>query len=149
MLQLEQTQQTEKITFMQKAGFFLLHTAPERADKGFNRFRQSPLFRIVPLILIVIVLAACEEGGAIPQNICDAYNNSLYTIRLVGGAFLILGLAFLGFKKQISTILPSQGAQTGVVAASIAAGVLLLALTTDIGGQVFDTFGLPNISDQC
>lgn len=149
MLQLEQTQQTKNISFSQKAGFFLLHTAPEQANRRFNRFRQSPLFRFVPLLLIVFVLAACEEGGTIPQNICDAYNNALYTTRLIGGAFLILGLAFLGFKKQLSTILPSQGAQTGVVASSIAAGVLLLALTTDIGGQVMETFGLPNITDQC
>jgi hypothetical protein len=149
MLQLEQTQQSKNISFSQKAGFFLLYTAPEQANRGFTRFRQSPLFRFVPLLLMALLLTGCEEGGTIPQSICDAYNNSLYTIRLAGGASLVIGVAFLGFKKQISTILPSQGAQTGVVASSIIVGALLLALTTDIAGQVFGTLGLPNINEQC
>lgn len=147
--QLEQTQQTKNISFSQKAGFFLLYTVPEQASMGVYRFQRTPLFRLMPLLLMLFILTACEAGGAVPQNLCDAYNNSLYTIRLLGGASLILGLAFLGFKKQISTILPSQGAQTGTVAASIATGVVLLALTTDIGGQVMETFGLPNIVNQC
>jgi hypothetical protein len=127
----------------------LLHIWPQKVGAMLVRFSRHPVGRFIPILLLGLLLVACEEGGSIPDGMCSAYRNSLFTLRLLGGAALILGLAFLGFKKQISTIIPSQGAQTGAMVASMAIGVVLLALTTDIGGQALSTFGLPNIADQC
>jgi hypothetical protein len=127
----------------------LLHVWPQKTGALLARLACHPAARLVPLLLLGLLLVACEEGGAIPEGICSAYRNSMFTLRLMGGAALMLGLAFLGFKKQISTVIPSQGAQTGAVVSSIAIGVLLLALSTEIGGQALSTFGLPNIADQC
>ena len=149
MLQQKQVTKNNNIPFTQKLSFLLLFSAPERAADSLTHLRKTTFFRLLPLTILILFVTACQEGGAIPPAFCDAYNNSLYTLRLAGGAFLILGLAFLGFKKQISTILPSQGAQTGAVAGSIAIGILLLALTTDIGSQILITFGLPDINTQC
>lgn len=129
--------------------FNALFVWPEKAQRAARRVGRHPAGRFIPLLVLGLLLTACKEGGAIPSAMCDAYNNSLFTLRLLGGAFLILGLVFLGFKKQLSTILPSQGAQTGTVMSSIAAGVVLLALSTDIGSQVLTTFGLPDIGASC
>ncbi|MCB0257337.1 MAG: hypothetical protein KDI55_26750 [Anaerolineae bacterium] len=129
--------------------FNALYIWPEKAWEAASRVGRHPAGRLIPLLVLGMLLTSCEEGGAIPPAMCAAYNNSLFTLRLLGGASLILGLVFLGFKKQISTILPSQGAQTGAVVSSIAAGVVLLALSTDIGTQVLTTFGLPDIAASC
>ena len=119
---------------------FTLHHRP-RFKAGF--------FRLLPMFLLLILLSACQAGGGLPQPFCDAFNNSIYTLRLAGGAGVILGLAMLGFKKNLSTILPSQGAQTGAIASSLLLGVGLLALSSDIGGEILGTLGLPNIIGMC
>ena len=99
--------------------------------------------------LLVTTLSACAPGDAPPAAICDTYNRALFTVQLMGGAALILGLAVLGFRKNLMAILPSLGVQMGAVAGSTLLGLLLLAFSTDIGNQVLVGFGLESLWNLC
>ncbi len=105
--------------------------------------------RFLPFVLLLAVLAACAPGEAPPPAICDTYNRALFTTQLMGGAAIILGLAVLGFKKNLSAILPSQGAQIGTVAGSVGLGLILLAFSTDIGNQILTGFGIESLYILC
>jgi hypothetical protein len=105
--------------------------------------------RLLLLGLLAVLLGACAPGEPPPPAICDTYERALFTTQLMGGAAVILGLAVLGFKKNLSAILPSQGAQIGAVAASIALGLILLAFSTDIGNQILTGFGLESLFTLC
>jgi hypothetical protein len=99
--------------------------------------------------LLSAVLAACAPGDAPPMALCDVYNRMLFTIQLLGGAALILGLAVLGFRKNLMAILPSLGVQMSAVAGSTLLGLVLLAFSTDIGDQVLLGFGLESLWNLC
>lgn len=113
---------------------------------GRRRLRTA---RLVPLILLATILAACAPGEAPPAAICDTYNRALFTTQLMGGASVLLGLALLGFRKNLSAILPSQGAQVGAVAGSVFLGLILLAFSTDIGNQILTGFGIESMYTLC
>jgi hypothetical protein len=108
--------------------------------------RLSP---IVSLTLVLLFVAACAPGETPPDAICDTYNRALFTTQLMGGAAVLLGLAILGFRKNISAILPSQGAQVGAVAGSVFLGLILLAFSTDIGNQILLGFGIESLWVLC
>lgn len=105
--------------------------------------------RLLFLLLLALVLAGCAAGEAPPAAICDTYDRSLYTAQLIGGALLLLALAVLGFKKQAAAILPTQGAQVGAIAGTVFVGLILLAFSTQIGGQILTGFGLPDLYTLC
>ena len=108
--------------------------------------------RLLPLlggILLVLVLGACAPEDAPPAALCDSYNRALFTTQLVGGAAVLLGLAVLGFRKNLAGIFPSQAIQLGAVAGSVGLGLILLAFSTDIGGQILTGFSLPNLYSLC
>jgi hypothetical protein len=105
--------------------------------------------RILPFLFLMLVVAACAPGEAPPAAICDTYNRALFTTQLMGGAAVILGLAVLGFRKNLSAILPSQGAQLGAVAGSVGLGLILLAFSTDIGNQILLGFGIESLYTLC
>lgn len=111
--------------------------------------RQPHLSRLLQLALLVLLLAACAPGEPPPPAICDTYERALFTTQLMGGAAVILGLAVLGFRKNLSAILPSQGAQIGAVAASVGLGLILLAFSTDIGNQILTGFGIESLYTLC
>jgi hypothetical protein len=111
--------------------------------------RRSQLLLILVLAVFVVLLAACAPGEPPPPAICDTYERALFTTRLMGGAAVILGLAVLGFKKNLSAILPSQGAQIGAIAGSIGLGLILLAFSSDIGNQILTGFGLESLFTLC
>jgi hypothetical protein len=113
------------------------------------RRRPFRLNRWLYFALLTIVLAACAPGDTPPDAICDTYNRALFTTQLMGGAAVILGLAILGFRKNLSAILPSQGAQIGVVASSVGLGLILLAFSTDIGNQILTGFGIESLYILC
>lgn len=106
---------------------------------------------LLPLLfaVLVIMLSACASGEAPPAAICDTYSRALFTTQIMGGAAVILGLAVLGFKKNLSAILPTQGAQTGAIASSIGLGLILLAFSTDIGNQILTGFGIESLYTLC
>ena len=106
-------------------------------------------FRLLPATLLVIIIAACAPGDAPPPGVCDTYSRSLFTTQLLGGAAVLLGLAVLGFRKNISAILPSQGMQVGTVAGALALGLSLLAFSTDVGNQILLGFGLDSLYTLC
>lgn len=106
-------------------------------------------FRLLPITLVLIILAACAPGDAPPPGVCDTYSRSLFTTQLLGGAAVLLGLAVLGFRKNISAILPSQGMQVGAVAGALALGLSLLAFSTDVGNQILLGFGLDSLYTLC
>lgn len=105
--------------------------------------------RALPFILLLFTLSACAQGEAPPTAICDTYDRALFTTQLMGGAAVILGLAVLGFKKNLSAILPSQGAQFGAIAGSVGLGLILLAFSTDIGNQILTGFGIESLYTLC
>ncbi|MCC6602872.1 MAG: hypothetical protein IT327_06660 [Anaerolineae bacterium] len=105
--------------------------------------------RLLPLALLVAFLSACAPGEAPPEAICDTYNRALFTTQLVGGASVLLGLAMLGLRKNLTAILPSQGAQLGAVAGSVALGLILLAFSTDIGNQILTGFSIESMYTLC
>lgn len=71
---------------------------------------QRPALHLLPLLLILIVLAACDaDNPVIAPEICDAYEDALFTVQIIGGAAVVVGLALLAFKKTLASIFPSQG----------------------------------------
>lgn len=117
-----------------------------RVFGGWSNRRHAP---VLVLLLLAMALSACAPGEAPPPEICDTYSRAIFTAQLSGGAALLLGLAVLGFRKNISAILPSQGAQIGAVAGSIALGLILLAFSTDIGNQILTGFGIESLYTLC
>jgi len=105
--------------------------------------------RVIPFAILGLTLVSCASGEAPPAAICDTYDRALFTTQLMGGAAVILGLAILGFKKNLSAILPSQGAQMGSVAGSVGLGLILLAFSTDIGNQILTGFGIESLYTLC
>lgn len=123
------------------------------AGKGrFGRGGRAPrrlLRRLLSLTILLAILAACAPGDAPPAALCDTYDRALFTMSLLGGAAVLLGLAVLGFKKNVSAILPTQGANLSTVAGSIGLGLALLAFSTDIGNQVLTGFGVDSLYTLC
>lgn len=119
------------------------------AIKPVKRRRVPGIVRLLPFLLLMVLLVGCADGDPPPPALCDVYDRAIFTLRLLGGAAVLIGLGILGFKKNISTILPSQGAQTGAIAGSLALGLILLAFTTDIGSQILTGFGIPNLWTLC
>ena len=111
--------------------------------------RRPRLKHMLPFVLLMAVLAACAPGEAPPAAICDTYDRALFTTQLMGGAAVLLGLAVLGFRKNLTAILPSQGAQIGAVAGSVGLGLILLAFSTDIGNQILTGFSIESLYTLC
>ena len=114
-----------------------------------NNSHRLLFFRFMPVLLLLAFLAGCAPGEAPPAAICDTYDRALFTTQLMGGASMLLGLAILGFRKNLSAILPSQSAQIGAVAGSVFLGLILLAFSTDIGNQILTGFGIESLYTLC
>ena len=99
--------------------------------------------------LFLLILSACAPGETPPPAVCDAFNRAIYTTQLMGGAAILLGLAVLGLRKNLSAILPSQGMQIGAIASSIGLGLILLAFSTDFGNQILTGFGIDSLYTIC
>ena len=98
----------------------------------------------------IIALSACSATATdIPPEICTAYEDVLFTIQLLGGVFVVVGILMMAFKKALSSIIPSQGAQTGAIATALGIGVVLLAFATQWGNQMLTIFALPNLYELC
>ncbi|HRQ41613.1 MAG TPA: hypothetical protein PLD25_27145 [Chloroflexota bacterium] len=124
--------------------------SPRRRGGVRNGRRRPRIPRILPFaILLLAILAACAPGETPPAAICDTYDRALFTTQLVGGAAVLLGLAVLGFRKNLASILPSEGAQIGTVASSVGIGLILLAFSTDIGNQILTGFGIESLFTLC
>lgn len=119
-----------------------------RTGGGF-RLPRPRISHVVPFALLLVALSACAPGEAPPAAICDTYDRALFTTQLMGGAAVLLGLAILGFRKNLAAILPSQGAQIGAVAGSVFLGLILLAFSTDIGNQILTGFGIESLYTLC
>lgn len=120
-----------------------------RTGGTFAGRRWPRLSRFLPFALLLVALAACAPGETPPAAICDTYDRALFTTQLVGGAAVLLGLAVLGFRKNLASILPSEGAQIGAVASSVGIGLILLAFSTDIGNQILTGFGIESLYTLC
>jgi len=121
-----------------------------RRGGGLTGHHRPRIPRILPFaILLLAVLSACAPGETPPAAICDTYDRALFTTQLVGGAAVLLGLAVLGFRKNLASILPSEGAQIGTVASSVGIGLILLAFSTDIGNQILTGFGIESLYTLC
>ena len=126
------------------------HAIPPKTNGFASRPRLRHYSRRwLPMLILLAILAACAPGDAPPPALCDTYGRSLFTTQLLGGAAVLLGLAVLGFRKNISAILPSQGIQIGAVAGALALGLSLLAFSTDVGNQILTGFGLESLYTLC
>jgi len=114
-----------------------------------QRGRLPGVLRLLPIFALLLLLAACAPGEAPPAGVCDTYSRSLFTTQLLGGAAVLLGLAVLGLRKNISAILPSQGMQVGAVAGALFLGLSLLAFSTDVGNQILTGFGVDSLYTLC
>jgi hypothetical protein len=112
--------------------------------------RSREHFWLIPAFLLLLVgVSACAPGEPPPPAICDTYNRAMFTTQLMGGAAVLLGLAVLGFRKNLMAILPSQGVQFGAVAASSGLGLILLAFSTEIGNQILTGIGIESLYTLC
>ncbi|MGB1249616.1 MAG: hypothetical protein ACPG8W_03220 [Candidatus Promineifilaceae bacterium] len=111
--------------------------------------RLRHLIRFSPLFLLMFIINACAAGEAPPAAICDTYDRALFTTQLMGGAAVLLGLAILGFRKNLAAIFPNQGSQIASVAGSVFLGLILLAFSTDIGNQILTGFGIESLYILC
>ena len=107
------------------------------------------LIRLAPLLLLMFAINACASGETPPAAICDIYDRALFTTQLMGGAAVLLGLAILGFRKNLAAIFPNQGSQIASVAGSVFLGLILLAFSTDIGNQILTGFGIESLYILC
>ena len=115
-------------------------------------YRWKSSRRLMPLVLmglLTLIISACAPGETPPAAICDTFSRSLYTSQIAGGGMVLLGLAILGLRKNLTAILPSQAVQLGSVAGSIALGLILLAFSTDIGNQILTGFGIDSLYTLC
>ena len=115
-------------------------------------YRWSSSRRLLPLMvmgLVAVIASACAPGDVPPPAICDTFSRMLYTSQIAGGALVLLGLAILGLRKNLTAILPSQAVQLGSVAGSIVLGLILLAFSTDIGNQILTGFGIDSLYTLC
>lgn len=115
-------------------------------------YRWQSSRRLLPLVLmglLAVIVSACAPGETPPAAICDTFSRSLYTSQIAGGGMVLLGLAILGLRKNLTAILPSQAVQLGSVAGSIALGLILLAFSTDIGNQILTGFGIDSLYTLC
>jgi peptidoglycan/LPS O-acetylase OafA/YrhL len=141
--------------FNYKEMSLMLHLQPEQKQPISKSLRIGGAAfgrrwsRLLPFALLLVLLSACASGEAPPAAICDTYDRALFTTQLMGGAAVILGLAVLGFKKNLSAIFPSQGAQFGAIAGSVGLGLILLAFSTDIGNQILTGFGIESLYTLC
>lgn len=127
-----------------------LSATPLRTGRYTTRLRWTRSSRTaLPFVLLMVILAACAPGEAPPAAICDTYGRALFTTQLMGGAAVLLGLAVLGFRKNLMAILPSQGVQVGAVAAAVGLGLILLAFSTDIGNQILTGFDIESLYTLC
>jgi hypothetical protein len=110
---------------------------------------RPSFLRLLALLALLVVLAACAPGEPPPAAVCDTYDRALFTTQLMGGAAVLLGLAILGLRKNLTAILPSEGAQIGAVAGSVFLGLILLAFSTDIGNQILTGFGIESMYTLC
>ena len=112
--------------------------------------KKKKAFLIFLTTVFMIALSACSATATeIPAEVCTAYEDSLFTLQLIGGVGIVVGLAILAFKKSISSFLPSQGAQTGAVASAIGVGVLLLTFSSSWGSQILTIFAIPDLYALC
>ena len=118
---------------------------------AYNHRKVSKLFlRILPLIIAAIFIVGCDaDAPDIPVEICDAYEDALFTIQIIGGAAMVVGIALVAFKKAIASIIPSQGAQVGAIATSIGMGIFLLTFSSEWGTTILGIFGLPDMYTLC
>ena len=130
----------------------MLHLQLKSQKTVFKSLRKDsglPWRRLLPLALLLAFLSACAPGEAPPAAICDTYSRALFTTQLMGGASVLLGLAMVGLRKNLTAILPSQGSQVGAVAGSVALGMILLGFSTDIGNQILTGFGIESMYTLC
>lgn len=130
----------------------MLHLQLKSKKTVFKSLRKDsglPWRRLLPLALLLAFLSACAPGEAPPAAICDTYSRALFTTQLMGGASVLLGLAMVGLRKNLTAILPSQGSQVGAVAGSVALGMILLGFSTDIGNQILTGFGIESMYTLC
>lgn len=124
-----------------------------RPQRVGGRYGARPLRRLglplLPFVMMALVVAGCAPGDAPPTGVCDTYERSLFTTQLLGGAAVLLGLAVLGLRKNISAILPSQGIQIGAVAGALGLGLSLIAFSTDVGNQILTGFGIESLYTLC
>jgi hypothetical protein len=113
------------------------------------KLSQKRLMPLVVMGLLTLIVSACAPGETPPPAICDTFSRSLYTSQIAGGGMVLLGLAILGLRKNLTAILPSQAVQLGSVAGSIALGLILLAFSTDIGNQILAGFGIDSLFTLC
>lgn len=113
------------------------------------RRSREHFWLILAFFLLLVGLSACAPGEPPPPAICDTYDRAMFTTQLMGGAAVLLGLAVLGFRKNLMAILPSQGVQFGAVASSVGLGLILLAFSTEIGNQILTGFGLESLYTLC
>ena len=116
----------------------------------YHRKVSKLFFRILPLIIAALFVAGCDaDAPDIPVEICDAYEDALFTIQIIGGAAIVIGIALVAFKKAIASIIPSQGAQVGAIATSIGMGIFLLTFSSEWGTTILGIFGLPDMYTLC
>ena len=117
--------------------------------RGYRWPSSRRLLSLLVMGLFAVIASACAPGDVPPPAICDTFSRMLYTSQIAGGALVLLGLAILGLRKNLTAILPSQAVQLGSVAGSIVLGLILLAFSTDIGNQILTGFGIDSLYTLC
>lgn len=116
-------------------------------------FNLLKIRKYLPLSLLVIVLliaTGCAVGAAPPAVVCESLKSGIYTIRLIGGAFVLITGVLLAINYLGQKILKSSVALGGTILALVV-GVVLLATAPQMA-STFLTLGggtMPDIVALC
>ena len=111
-----------------------------------NHRKVSKLFyQLLPLIIAVFFIVGCDaDAPDIPVEICDAYEDALFTIQIIGGAAIVIGIVRILRGWPLSFFI--LGGYGLVMLMTLVAPKEIIGLAYDLGGVTTSTVTVPLVT---